>query len=157
MTVTFKCCCATGFALIALLLVACGGGSSDLPHTSQLSATITPSQPTIAAGGTVTLNGSVSGFTADPFIQWWVQEKHDGPIEGSANCDNISDLNSPLIASCQFGYVTVNTMGKTTTTAIYHAPITPGVYHVTLYATQMSVHGFDFAEIRATAAITVTR
>jgi hypothetical protein len=154
--VTWRHCRATGLALMATLLVACGG-SSDLPHTAQLSATLTPSRATVTVAGTVTLNGSVSGFTSDPFIQWWMQEKHDGPADGSFNCDNISDPASPLIASCQFGYISVTSMSTTSTTAIYHAPLTPGVYHVTLRATQMGIQGFDFAEIRGTAEITVTR
>src|SRR5689334_18909836 len=48
------------------LLISCGTGG--LPHTSQVTPTVTPSQATIAPGGSVTLTGSATGFTASPIV-----------------------------------------------------------------------------------------
>lgn len=142
-------------ALSTLCLFGCGVGSG-LPPSSDVTLELAPMQSTVSAGGTVTLQASVSGFTAPPYLSWWMQEQHDAGITGSENCDDIKPVNQSLIPTCRFGYLIVESMQQNSSTATYHAPQTPGTYHVTFWASQMStvVNGGS-VEKRATASITV--
>ncbi len=141
--------------LCAASLSGCGG-SSGLPSSSAVTVSVTPAQSTIPVGGTVTLHASVSGFTKTPDLQWWMQEQHDNFVDGSLNCDDINAANQALIPTCHFGYIVVESMDETTSTATYHAPQTAGTYHVTMRATQWGNTWTDgFFEKRATATITV--
>jgi hypothetical protein len=87
-----------------------------------------------------------------------MQEQHDQGINGSEDCDQITPANQNLIADCSFGYLTGDGMIQATASvARYHAPATPGTYHVTLRAFQMSSQQWgEGIEKRATATITVT-
>jgi ferritin len=60
---------------------------------------VTASIPT---GGSVTIQAQVSGFTAPPFLDWWMQEQHDAGMTGSQNCDDIKPINQDLIPGCKF-------------------------------------------------------
>ncbi len=142
-------------ALSALGLLGCGTGSG-LPPSSAVTLTLTPMQSTTPAGGTVALQAIVSGFTLRPYLTWWMQEQHDAGMNGSEDCDDITPANQNLIPTCRFGYITVDTRTQNSSTATYHAPQTPGTYHVTFWATQIStvVNGGS-VEKRATASITV--
>lgn len=136
-----------------VLLTACGG-APDLPPASAVSITITPSTASIKVGETVTLQGTTTGFT-NPTLSWWEQDQHDHAVNGygEENCDNITAANSNLIATCQFGYLTL----APGPSATYHAPSVPGTYHVTFRAIQFSNQQlFDSVERRVTATITVT-
>ena len=146
--------------LPAVLMLSCGS-PSDQPPSSAVSVAITPATVTIQVGQTVDLHGATAGFTQAPLIDWWEQDQHDASKDGtgSEDCDNITPQNSNLIASCSFGYLTGSAVTQATSgTATYHAPMTPGVYHVTFHATQMSLQQWGpSVTARAIATIMVTQ
>jgi hypothetical protein len=143
----------------AVLMLACGS-ASDLPSSSAVSVSITPSSATIQVGQSVDLQGTATGFT-QPTLDWWEQDQHDATSNGSGSedCDDITAQNTNLIASCLFGYLTGSAMVQASSeTATYHAPLTPGTYHVTLRAFQVSAEQIGASvEKRTTATITVTQ
>jgi hypothetical protein len=116
----------TILGIIALNVMLARGGS-DLPSSSAVSISISPSSAVIRVGQSVDLLGTASGFTR-PRIDWW---EHDASVNGygEENCDDITLADSNLIASCPFGYLTGSSMVEASTeTATYHAPMTrPGV------------------------------
>ena len=144
--------------LAAAVLIGCGG-APDLPSSSAVSVTVQPSTAAIKVGETVDLHGTATGFT-NPTINWWQQDQHDTAVNGygSMDCDYINDANTNLIPSCKYGYLTNSpTMQASSATATYHAPMTPGTYHVTFHASQLSTQQYGAGiERRATAVITVT-
>ena len=146
-------------ALLLLALFACGGGSG-LPPSSTVSVSLIPLTASIQVGQTVDLKGTAIGFT-QPTISWWEQDQHDAAVNGfgEEDCDYINDANSDLIPTCRFGYLTGSPMVQTSTgTATYHAPMTPGTYHVTFRAFQISSTQWgESVERRVTATITVTQ
>ena len=120
------------FLMVITTSVSCGGGATDLHHSSEVVVTIAPSTAVIRVGGTIDLQGTVTGLS-DPWILWWIQEQHDA----GANLTDVSHSAS--------GFAT------------YHAPAAAGTYHVTFRATKMSgVDIFEFFEKRTTATIIVT-
>ncbi len=143
-------------ALLVCLMVSCG--RSDLPSSSSVSVTVTPSTVTIQVGETVELRGTATGFTR-PTISWWEQDQHDAAVNGfgEEDCDNVTDATGDPTAICPFGYLTGSPMAEVSTgTATYHAPTTPGTYHVTFRAFQISLTQIgETLEKRATATITV--
>lgn len=152
-----------GFRLIlvlgaAVIMLACGG-ASDLPSSSQVFLSIAPSSATIQVGQSVDFLGTATGFT-QPTLFWWEQDQHDAAVNGygEENCDNITTANTNLIASCSYGYLTLSAIVQaSSSTATYHAPMTPGTYHVTLRAVQASTQNWAaYVEKRTTATIIVT-
>lgn len=145
-------------AVLVSLMASCG--NSDLPHSSAVSVMVTPSAATIQVGQTVALQGTATGFT-QPTIDWWEQDQHDAAVNGygEENCDDVTDTSIDLNATCPFGYLTGSPMAESSAgTATYHAPVTPGTYHVTLRAFQISLTQVgETIEKRATATITVTQ
>lgn len=144
--------------LLACLTLSCG--RSDLPSSSAVSVTVTPSAATVQVGQTVELRGTATGFT-QPTIAWWQQDKHDAAVNGygEEDCDDVTDASIDLTATCPFGYLTGSPMVDASTgTATYHAPVTPGTYHVTFRAFQISMTQVgETLEKRAAATITVTQ
>ena len=133
-------------ALIAAFLLSnCGNG---LPHSNQVTATVTPAQATVAIGATVALDGNATGFTQTPIVRWWVQEARD------AGGDDCGYLKLPAASPCPFGYVIY--ADKFPSSATYYAPATTGTYHVTFEVTQFSYGAFDHLTKTATATITTT-
>ena len=143
--------------LLICLTMSCG--RSDLPSSTAVSVTLTPSTATVQVGQTVELQGSATGFTK-PTIDWWEQDQHDAAVNGygEEDCDDVTDAISDPNAICPFGYLTGSPMMDASTgTATYHAPVTPGTYHITFRAFQVSTTQVgDTLEKRATAKITVT-
>ena len=144
--------------LLVCLMASCG--RSDLPSSSAVSVTVTPSATTIQVGQTVALQGTATGFT-QPTIDWWQQDKHDAAVTGygEEDCDDVTDTTIDLNATCPFGYLTGSPMAESSAgTATYHAPVTPGTYHVTFRAFQISMTQVgETLEKRTTATITVTQ
>lgn len=130
------------------LLTSCGTGG--LPHTSQVTATVTPSQATVALGGSVTLTGAATGFTAAPIVQWYIQESKD--IDFNNDCGLLTSQNPPP-TGCPFGYVMFADVTTFPSSATYYAPSTPGTYHVTFEVSQFTT--FDHLTKTAQAVITV--
>jgi hypothetical protein len=139
--------------LLALCFAGCGAGS-DLPKGNLVTLSLSPLSSTIAVGGTVSLQAQTSGFTAAPYLQWWMKEQHDAGATGSEDCDGISAVNQNLIPTCKFGYIVVDSMQEFGSTATYHAPQTPGTYHVTFRAVQMSTEPFG-GSVEKTATATI--
>jgi len=144
--------------LLVCFIVSCG--RSDLPSSSAVSVTVTPSTSTIQVGEAVALRGMATGFT-DPTIDWWEQDQHGAAVNGygEEDCDDVTDAISDPIATYPFGYLTDSPMAEASTgTATYHAPMTPDTYHVTFRAFQVSMTQVgDTLEKRAAATITVTQ
>jgi hypothetical protein len=133
----------------AIPLSGCGGGGSGLPSSSQVTVLVTPSQTSVAVGGSVALKGSATGFTQTPIVQWWVQE-----AKNAGGSDDCGYLTPPPMSACQFGYVVFGSVSQFPSSATYYAPLTPGTYHVTFEATQFTA--FDHLTKATTATINVT-
>ena len=131
-----------------ILLAACGGGVG-LPHSNQVTAQITPAQTSVKVGQTTSLQGSATGFTQAPIVQWWIQE-----AKNSGDSDDCGYLTLPPMSVCQFGYVVFGSVTQFPSPATYYAPLTPGTYHVTFEASQFEA--FDHVSKTATATMTVT-
>lgn len=105
-----------------LMLSGCQEGA---PPVSALSVTITPASATVAAYGTVYMSGSVTGFTATPMIDWYMQEGPGNPATPT-RCGYLNPTTTPSLNDCTYGYVTYTSDSGTSPTAVYHAPGTPG-------------------------------
>jgi hypothetical protein len=135
--------------LIALALAASLALGCGQPH---LVATVSPTQASVKAGGTVNLTGDQSGFTNEPLMDWWIQESYLANTK--KNC-GMFDYVPKDFTGCPFGFVVYRSEVTFPGTAVYYAPQTPGVYHVTVYVVQ--VGDWSSLEARtATAEITVT-
>jgi hypothetical protein len=132
---------------MVLLLVSCGTGG--LPHTNQVTASITPSQATVAQGDSLLLIGNAVGFTASPIVRWWIQESRD--IDRYDDCGLLSSQ-APPQSGCPYGYVIFNDVTTFPSAATYYAPLTPGTYHVTFEALQV----VEFDSLRKTVQATIT-
>jgi hypothetical protein len=55
---------------VVATLFGCGGNC--LPHTNQVTATVTPAAATVAPGCSVTLTGNATGFTTGPVVDWYL-------------------------------------------------------------------------------------
>lgn len=133
---------------LAAMLLTCGG--NGLPHSSQVTVTVTPPSATIAAGGSVALTGGATGFTAAPIVDWYIQESKD--INFLDDCGLLTSQ-SPPQTGCPYGYVMFDDVTQFPSTATYYAPSTPGTYHVTFEASQ--VVAFDHLTKTVQAVITV--
>jgi hypothetical protein len=141
--------------LPAVFWAGCGSGS-DLPAASEVVLSLTPISITTTTEGSVPLQATVSGFTSTPFLDWWMQEQHDAGSTAEEDCDSITAANQNLIPTCKFGYIVIDSMQQNSTSATYYAPKTPGTYHVTIRAVQLSTRTYGGSvEKRSTAAITV--
>ena len=130
---------------LVILFSDCGSG---LPHTSQVTVTVTPAQATVTTEGTLDFVGNGSGFTETPIVRWWIQEARN------AGGDDCGYLEPPPTSSCQFGYVIYGSVNVFPSAASYFAPLPPGTYHLTFEATQFST--FDHLSKTASATISVT-
>lgn len=130
------------------LLASCGTGG--LPHSNQVTASVTPAQATISAGASITLEGSATGFTASPIVQWYIQESYD--IDHINRCGYLS-TDPPPSSGCPYGYVMFPDVSQVPSSGTFYAPTTPGNYHVTFEATQFTT--FDHLTKTAQAVITV--
>ena len=133
-----------------------GCGNNGLPPANTVTVTVTPQTASVVAGGTVTLQGGGSGFAqppevAPPTVLWGIQESSN--LVPMSECGELPTQN-PDFTQCPYGYVVYPDVGIFPSTAVYHAPPTPGVYHVVFTATQMVP--FYGLQKSATATITVT-
>lgn len=132
-------------AIETLVVFGCGR-----PH---LIATISPMEATVKAGGVVPLTGDQSGFANEPVMQWWIQEsKRANP---KITCGIFDNLPKDF-TGCPFGFVVYRTDLVFPGKAVYYAPPTPGVYHVTVGILQTGQWSSSLEERTATASITVT-
>ena len=138
------------FSIAAIFFIAClaGCGTGGLPHSNQVTVTVTPSQATISTGGTLALTGSADGFTASPIFEWWIQESKD--LDFNNDCGFLSSQ-APPQTGCPFGYVMYDL--ATASHATYYAPPVAGTYHATFSASQFIE--FDHLTKNAEATITV--
>ncbi len=137
--------------LVICALVSCGG--SGLPSSQSLTVTVTPASATLAAGGTVNLSGTANGFTQAPLVTWGMQESHKG--SGLVLACGQFPTSQESFTICPFGYVVYADQNTNPNPAVYHAPPTPGTYHVVFSALQIAT--FDSVTKTATATITVTQ
>ena len=139
---------AVSAVFFSLILAGCGTGG--LPHSNQVTVSVTPSQTTVAPGASITLSGSAVGFTASPIVDWWVQESRD--LDFNNDCGFLSSQ-APPQTGCPYGYVMYDGVAKVPSSATYYAPSAPGTYHVAFEASQFVT--FDHLSKTATATITV--
>ena len=117
---------------VALLsmLIATGYGESnkDLGFANRVTVSISPATASVAANSQVTLqatvNGLCSGCASDIFA-WSISED---ATEGGSACDW---FDTPPTVSCPAGTIQqTEGASESTLTVTYHAPSTPGTYHV---------------------------
>jgi len=141
---------------LALLLALTGCGGNGLPPASSVTVTVTPSSATIAANGSVTLQGTASGFApqpdvAPPLMLWGIQESSNTvPVSACG----LLPSQTPDLTLCPYGYVVQADVTSLPSNAVYHAPATPGTYHVVFTATQSVM--YSSLQKAAAATITVT-
>lgn len=140
-----------GFAgtVVLIALTGCGGG---LPHSSQVTVTVTPAQATVKAGASVVLTGSATGFTATPLSAWWIQESKN--VNFNNDCGKL-DTQAKDFTGCPYGFVMYHDGTTYPNTATYYAPTSAGTYHVALQMTQVCCW-FDYLSKTAEATVTVT-
>ncbi len=131
------------------VFAACGNG----PSSKDVTVAVNPPTATIPVHGSVSLQGTATGFTAGPTISWWMKESKD--INFNADCGYFTSEQPPSEAACPYGYVAFDSVSGVPNSAVYHAPGTPGTYHVTMDASQIRGYG-DILSVDATATITVT-
>jgi hypothetical protein len=133
--------------LPAILAGGCCGG---LPPSNSVVAQVDPAQATVPAGGAVALVGNATGlanFMDRERHSWWVQENLTSPT-----CQETVHITT----GCTRGYVDYSSDRGLPASATYHAPATPGTYHVSF---NVYVGGKCYGEFdakTATATITVT-
>lgn len=132
----------------ACLIAGCGGG---LPHSSEVSVSITPAQANVKPGGTVSLTGTQAGFTQTPIVSWWIQESKAKDFNN--DCGKL-DTQKKDFTGCPEGFVMFHDVTTVPSTALYYAPSTPGTYHVTLQMVEVCCW-FDSVTRTAEAPITV--
>lgn len=96
------------------------------PH---LIATVSPMQANVRPGGTVVLTGDQSGFTKGPLMEWWIRESK---LANPKNNCGVFGYVPKDFTGCPFGFVVYRTESSFPGMAVYYAPPTPGVYHVTV-------------------------
>lgn len=90
------------FLVTGVVATIFGCGGNGLPHTNQVTATVTPAAATVAPGGSVTLTGEATGFTTGPIVDWYIQESKD--IDFINDCGLLTSQNPPQ-SGCPYGYV----------------------------------------------------
>ena len=134
------------------LFLACG--IEQIPP-EQLTVTIAPAGATVARNGTVDLTGNANGFSKTPVLSWYMAEGPTTPATPAPYCGYLVPKNTPNTTACIYGYITYVSDSGTSGVATYHAPDTPGTYHVVFIASQFD--GFVAQGGKtATAVITVT-
>jgi hypothetical protein len=104
---------------------------SGLPSANSVTLSVTPATATVAAGGTVALQGTATGFTASPIGVWGVQESSTSPPVTA--CGTFPKY--PLtFTECPNGYVVFGDVTQFPSPATYYAPAMPGTYHVVFTA-----------------------
>jgi hypothetical protein len=131
----------------ALLFAGCGG--NGLPHSNQVSVTVSPAQATITANGSVVLTGTAAGFTDSLLGRWWIQESYN--LDRNNDCGFLS-TDAPPQSGCLYGYVMYDPTMAVPSTATYYAPSAPGTYHVTFEASQF----VEFDHLSRTGEATIT-
>ena len=142
--------CAVCLPALFSLAAGCGGG---LPHSSDVSISITPAQASVKPEGTVTLTGTETGFSRTPIVSWWIQESKAKDFNN--DCCKL-DTQAKDFSGCPYGFVMVHDVTTVPSTAVYYAPATPGTYHVTVRMIEVCCW-FDYLTKTAQAEITVTR
>ena len=135
--------------ILGLGLTGCGG--NGLPNRSSVIPTVTPSEATVAVGGSVEITGNATGFTSSPVVDWWIKESKDRDFY--RDCGKL-DTQTKDFTGCPYGIVMFHDVAQFPSVATYYAPPTPGTYHVTFRAIQFST--YEYLEKMATATITVT-
>jgi len=136
--------------LMAIFVTACGSGVA-----SQISASITPTQATVATGSTVEFRGDATG-PSGLWTFWWVQESSDlHPDDPSKYCWFLT-VQDASFTNCPFGYVVIGSEDTIPSYATYFAPPTPGTYHVTFQAWFEARNALASGGKTATATVTVT-
>ena len=111
--------------LAMLIATGCGETNKDKGFANNVTVSISPATVSVAANSQVTLqatvNGLCSGCASDIFA-WSISED---ATEGASNCDW---FDTPNAVSCPAG--TIQETTQSTLTVTYHAPNTPGTYHV---------------------------
>ncbi len=136
-------------AITLVLLVGCGNG----PSSKDVTVTVNPTTASVAVHGSVNLQGNATGFTAGPTVSWWIKESKD--INFNADCGFFTSQQPPTDVACPYGYVMFDTVDGVPNSAVYHAPGTPGTYHVVMDASQIRGYG-DILSVDAIATMTVT-
>ena len=111
--------------LAMLITTGCGGGNKGF-NANNVTVSISPATASIAASSQVTLEATVNGLCstcASDIFLWAISEN---ATAGGSSC-NWFDT-PPVVPSCPGGTIQQNS--QSTLMVTYHAPSTPGTYHV---------------------------
>lgn len=113
-------------ALISIMISAgCGGGANG-SSSDHVTVAVSPMSVTIPVSGQVTLQATVKGSPGAPSVTWFIAELAVNGASG-AQC-NWSSTTQPA-GPCPDG--TIEGADAPGLTVKYHAPSTPGTFHVT--------------------------
>lgn len=133
--------------LPAVLADGCCGG---FPPSDSVVAQVDPAQATVQAGGTVALVGTATGVA-----DYLNRERHSWRVEENPTSQTCQESNH-ITSGCTYGYVEYSSEQGLPASATYHAPATPGTYHVEFF---LSIDGKCIGDLFikfARATITVT-
>jgi len=118
-------------AVLALAVVFVGCGSGEGYNPDNVTVTVSPTTATLSANGKIGLQATVNGLCSlcAPDIYSWGVTEDAGPGDSNgSSCDWFTN-NGPPIEPCPAGTIE-ETAGSNSLSVTYHAPATPGTYHV---------------------------
>jgi hypothetical protein len=118
---------------------------ANYPYCSVTTIALAPANVTLQTFGSVVLQGTVTGYSAQQTVTWRVLGP---PVTQGLECAYTRSTDATF-ANCPYGYV-ISSATQPPYNAIYYAPGTPGTYQVA-----MQVYPADGNGITAFATITV--
>jgi len=140
----------TAVLTLAVGFVGCGYGQGYNPDN--VTVTVSPATATLSANGKIGLQATVNGLcsTCTPSISSW------GIAEDAGSCDWFTN-NGPPSGPCPAGTIeeTGGDLGNSLSVT-YHAPATPGTYHVVAQCCGAGLFGTLPPTKNGTSVITIT-
>lgn len=129
-----KTCCVFSTGVLVLAVSFLGCGSSHGYNANNVTVAVLPATATVAASGKVELQATVTGLCSGcmPEIDSWGITEDAGPGNSNGSSCDWFTSNGPPITSCPGGTIEETSGGLSNSlTVTYHAPATPGTFHVT--------------------------
>lgn len=128
-----KTCCVFSSGMLVLAVSFLGCGSSQGYNANNVTVAVSPATATVHASGKVELQATVTGLCSScmPEIDSWGITEDAGPGDSNGSSCDWFTSNGPPITSCPAGTIEETPGGPSSTLAVtYHAPGTPGTYHI---------------------------
>jgi hypothetical protein len=150
-------CSAGAFALV-MVLVSCGSGQGYDPKN--VTVTVSPATGSVASHGEISLQATVNGLCSScaPSINSWGIRENAGPGDSDGSSCDWFTQNGPPIPACPDGTIEETSGSLSNTLKVtYHAPGTPGTYHIVAeWFVPSGLLGSSGSTKNGTSAITVT-